>query len=681
MYFDKYGSDPDNRARYLLLMGDASYDYLDRLADNTNLVPAWQNDFSLDVLATYVTDDFYGFLEDDEDIASGTIINDLDIGIGRVPARNEVEAMNYVKKVEAYLSRSSLGPWRTQLGFVADDKDQNAHLMDAEAVAATATTTAPAFDIQKIYLDAYPQQPDAAGALYPQVNQAVDNQLYNGNLIWNFTGHGGSRRLAEEAILDQSMIDAIQNETRLPLFLTATCDFAPYDNPLVPSLGENILLRARTGGIALMTTTRIVFSYSNREMNNNYIRYALERNANGQYRTLGDAVREAKNFTYQNSTDVTNNRKFTLLGDPALRLAFPQHQVAITTVNGLPLAQADTMRASEKILLEGEVRDRTGNLLPAFNGTLYSTVFDKIATVSTLGNDPASPVTTFSSWSHVLFKGKATVSNGRFQLSFKVPRDIRYEPGNGRISLYAENGDVDAMGMEPSLLVGGSGVDIDNDKEGPVIKVYLNDTKFVAGGTTNEKPLLLLELSDSSGINTLGTGIGHDLTVMIDNDPDQVFVLNEYYEADQDSYRKGKLRYQLPELAPGFHSLKIKAWDVVNNSSEAGIDFVVASDEELVLTHVLNYPNPFTTKTTFWFEHNQPGQELEVRLQVFTLTGRVIKVFQRTINTIGNRSSDLEWDGRDEYGDKVARGVYLYRLSVKVPGKKRKEKIEKLVIL
>lgn len=680
MYYDKYGQNADDRLKYLLLFGDASYDNLDRLSNNTSLVPAWQNGFSLDVLATYASDDFFGFLEDEEDINSGLRINDLDIGIGRIPAASEQQARQYVDKVESYLSSASLGPWRTQLGFVADDEDQNQHLIDAEAVSAEASRVAPDFEVQKIYLDAYPQQATAGGSSYPLVNQAIDNQLLNGNLIWSFSGHGGPRRLADETILDQGVVDGWQNENRLPLFLTATCDFAPYDNPLVPSLGENILLRARTGAIALLTTTRIVFSYSNRVMHENYIRYAMERDANGRYRSLGEAIRAAKNYTYQTSSDLANNRKFTLLGDPALSLAFPQHQVILTRVNGRDLAQADTLRAAEEITMEGEVRNRSGQLLTDFDGTLSASVFDKIAQVSTLGNDASSPVTSFQSWNQLLFKGKATVRAGRFQFQFKVPKDIRYQPGRGRVSLYAENGNMDAMGMEGSLLVGGSSTAADLDTEGPAIRIFLNDTKFVQGGTSNEKPLLLLELADSSGINTLGTGIGHDLTVMIDNDPDQMYVLNEYYEAELDSYRRGKLRFQLPRLEPGFHTLKVKAWDAVNNSSEASLDFVVAADEELVLSHVLNYPNPFTTRTQFWFEHNQPGQELWVRLQVFTLTGRVIKTIQKTINTPGNRSSELEWDGRDEFGDKVARGVYLYRLTVTAPGKKKKEKIEKLVI-
>jgi hypothetical protein len=246
--------------------------------------------------------------------------------------------------------------------------------------------------------------------------------------------------------------------------------------------------------------------------------------------------------------------------------------------------------------------------------------------------------------------------------------------------LYAENGSQDGNGFFTNVVIGGAGNTIDGDNEGPRIKPYLNDENFVNGGISNENPVLLLKLSDSSGINTVGTGIGHDIVATLDNDNRQFFILNDFYQGELDSYQQGAVRFQMPELKPGPHTLKIKAWDVLNNSNEVILDFTVAKDEELELSHVLNYPNPFTTKTHFWFEHNKPGQDLQVRVQIFTLTGRVIKMIQKTINTTGNRSSDLEWDGRDEYGDKVGRGVYLFRLSVTGPGKLRKEKIERLVV-
>ncbi len=680
MYHDKYAADPASRLRYLLLFGDGSYDYKDRISNNTNYVPAWENNFSLDPLATYASDDFFGYLDDNEDINSGLIINYLDIGIGRVPAKNIDEAKNYVDKLESYFNSESLGPWRNNITFIADDEDGNLHLNDAEILTATAATASPWLNQQKFYLDAFQQESGAGGSRYPLASQAINNQVYNGTLIWNYNGHGGSRRLAEETILDQEIVNSWNNAGRLPLFITATCDFAPYDNPAINSLGENILLRPKTGGIALMTTTRVVFAFSNRVINDNYLRLALQPDANGNYKSLGEAVMEAKNFTYQTSADISNNRKFTLLGDPALTLGFPAQKVRITMVNGLPAAQADTLRAAENVLMEGEVTDQQNNLLGNFNGSAYATVFDKPQTVTTLANDPGSQVTTFQSQRNILFKGKATVTNGRFSFSFKVPRDINYQFGNGRLSLYAENGSQDAAGLFNNFIVGGAAADTDDDNEGPEIKPYLNDERFVNGGITNETPVLIVKLADSSGINTVGTGIGHDIVATLDNDNRQFFILNDFYQGEQDSYRRGTVRFQLPALEPGPHSLKIKAWDVLNNSNEAVLEFTVAKNEELSLSHVLNYPNPFSTRTSFWFEHNKPGQDLRVKLQIFTLSGRIIKMIEQTINTPGNRSIELEWDGRDEYGDRVARGTYLYRLTVIAPGGLKKEKIEKLVV-
>jgi Peptidase family C25 len=681
MYFDVYGNDPANRLRTVLLFGDASYDYKDRLANNTNLVPCYETPVSLDILSSYTSDDFFGFLQDNEDINSTSVINTLDIGIGRVPARSIQEAKNFVDKVGDYFSGQAFGPWRNDLLFIADDEDQNLHLEDAETITATATTTAPVFDLKKIYLDAYPEEKTSAGSSYPAVNQAVSSEVFNGTLIWNFTGHGGAKRLAEETIVDQDIVNEWNNQYRLPLFMTATCDFAPYDNPVVPSLGENLLLRAKTGGIALLTTTRVVFASSNRVMNNNYLKFALQPDANGKYKNLGDAIREAKNYTYQTSTDIINNRKFTLLGDPALTIAFPGLRVRPVRINGVAVSSSDTLRATDKITIDGEVTDLAGNRVSGYNGNVYPAMFDKPRTQNTLANDPGSLPVGFSTQDNVLFKGRSTVTDGRFSFTFKVPKDINYQYGSGKLSLYAEDGKQDGNGFSTRFIVGGTGTNAGKDNTGPEIKPYLNDEKFVNGSITNETPVLILKLMDSSGINTVGTGIGHDIVATLDNDTRHFFILNDFYQGDQDSYEKGTVKFQLPDLEAGAHSLKIKAWDVLNNSSEAILDFTVAKNEELSLSHVLNYPNPFTTKTQFWFEHNKPGQDLQVRLQIFTLTGRVIKVIQKTINTPGNRSIELEWDGRDEYGDKIGRGIYLYKLSVTAPGKLRKEKIEKLVIL
>ncbi|HEU5166140.1 MAG TPA: type IX secretion system sortase PorU [Chitinophagaceae bacterium] len=680
MYFDRYAGVPSSRPKYLLLFGDASFDYKNRILNNTNLVPAYQSKIFLDPLSTYTSDDFFGFLDDNEDINSGLVTNLLDVGIGRIPAKNVEEAKNYVDKVIAYHSKESFGNWRNNVSFIADDEDNNLHLQDAELITGTVSVNQ-VFNIQKIYLDAFQQESGSAGSRYPTVNETINNHIASGILVFNFIGHGGSARLAEEVILDQPMVNGWSNTNYLPLFVTATCDFAPYDNPFTNSLGENILLRPKTGGIALMTTTRLVFSFSNRIMNNNYMQYAMQPDANGKYRSLGEAVMEAKNYTYQTSGDLINNRKFTLLGDPALTLAFPQFKIKTTRLNSFdPISRTDTLSAGEKVVIEGEVTDNNGLILSTLNGTVYPVVFDKPQIITTKANDPGSQQTSFQQQSNILFKGKATVANGRFSFSFKVPKDINYQYGQGKISYYAEDGTRDGSDFFNGFIIGGSATTVDDDKSGPVINAWLNDEKFVNGSIVNQRPLLILKLADSSGINTSGTGIGHDITAMLDNKSNQTFSLNNYYEADLDKYGQGYARFQLPELEPGIHSLKIKAWDVLNNSSEFILDFSVMNDDELVIDHVLNYPNPFTTKTQFWFEHNKPGQELVVQVHIFSLAGRVVKTIEKTINTEGNRSCEVDWDGRDDFGDKIGRGVYVYRLKVFCSGSKPRIVTEKLVI-
>jgi hypothetical protein len=680
MFYDRAGGDSAKAPKYLLLFGDASFDYRARISNNTNLVPAWESPVSLDPLSTYTSDDYFGLLGDNDDInGTGTYL--LDIGIGRIPAKNEREAQAIVDKIVAYNDAKSLGPWRNECTFVADDEDNNLHVQDAELMTQAVQAAAPQENMDKIYLDAFKQESSSAGSRYPAVNLAINNKIFSGTLVWNYTGHGGYRRLAEEVVLDQDIINAFNNPQKLPLFITATCDVAPYDNPLVSSIGENLLLREKTGAIALMTTTRLVFAFSNRIMNENYLKTAFQKKPDSSYRSLGEAVRQAKNVTYNFLGDVINNRKFTLLGDPALTIAFPGYKVTTTTINGQAVSGTpDTLKALSEYTISGTVQDNAGNILNDFNGTIYPSIFDKVQTINTLGNDAGSLAVPIQVQKNILFKGKATVNSGRFSFSFIVPKDISYQFGNGKISYYADNGSKDGNGVLTNIIIGGSGNSI-NDPLGPSIKAYLNDEKFVNGSITNDRPVLLVKLADSSGINILGTGIGHDLVAILDNDQKNEYVLNEFYESDLNNYRQGTVRFQLPVLAPGMHTLTIKAWDVANNSGEATLDFRVINEPNFALDHVLNYPNPFTTNTTFWFEHNRPGEELLIRIQVYTITGKLVKNINKTIFSPGNRSSDVQWNGRDEYGDKIGRGVYIYRLRVQTADGKAAEKLEKLFIL
>ncbi len=679
MYFDKAGADLSKRPKYLLLMGSASYDYRNRISNNSNLVPGYESVNSLDPLSTYTSDDFFGFLDDGDDINQNNNNFNLDIGIGRIPARNIDEAKMMVDKIIRYHAKSSLGAWRNQSVFIADDQDQNLHLNDAESVSADANAVNQILNQYKIYLDAYPVVSSSAGARYPAVNDAIVNQVFNGSLIVNYSGHGSYQRLAEEAILTQDELNRFNNPDKLPLFITASCDFAPHDDPSKNSLGGSLLTGSANGAIALMTTTRLVFAFSNRVINDNYLQIALKPEPNGQYLTLGESVRRTKNFTSLSSGDLLNNRKFTLLGDPAMKIGLPELKLQLTTLNGQSILGSDTLRSLQKYTFTGVVTDGSGNQLTNFNGIVHPTVFDKAQPVKTLGNDPSSTVTTFNQQSSVLYKGNATVSNGKFSFSFIVPKDINYQSGRGRVSLYADNGSLDASGVNTSFFVGGIGNAIVTDNTGPTIKPYLNDDKFQNGGLTNENPLLLVKLYDSSGISTSGNGIGHDITAVIDGIDRNILVLNDFYTAYLDSYQQGQVLFQLPTLTEGKHSIRIKAWDVANNSGEATLEFVVVKQVTPKITHVRNFPNPFNVTTTFAFEHNQPDTELDVTINIYNITGGLVKQIKQLVKTGGTRNCQINWNGDNQSGAKLTKGIYIYKVIV-VAGDIQMENTQQLIL-
>lgn len=663
MYYDQAQKTGSKKPRFLLLFGAGSYDPKNRVAGNTNLVPVYETPNSLDPLVSHVSDDFFGLLDDADDINLVSPAGLLDIGIGRIPAHQIDEAKMLVDKIIHYSDTSSLGAWRTHSVFIADDKDQNLHLNDAESLVQSVSVANPAMHSDKIYLDAFPLVSGNGGARYPAVNDAIVNEVFNGNLIVNYTGHGSYQRLAEESVLTETEAARFNNSNKLPLFITASCDFAPYDDPSKNSLGNSLLFGNQNGAIALMTTTRVVFAYSNRIMNDNYLKVALQPNAQGNWLSLGEATQIAKNKSYQGFGDVFNNRKFSLLGDPAMHLAIPTYHLQLTTINNKPISGSDSLRALGKYQLEGMVTDGLGNPISNFNGMVYPTVYDKSILQKTMGNDPASIVTSFAVQNSILYQGKATVTNGKFQFSFIVPKDINFQPGKAKISLYASNGTKDAAGADTSFYIAGiSNASVDTS--GPTIKAYLNDEQFKDGGLTNENPVLLLHLYDSSGISTSGAAIGHDITAIIDGNERNVLVLNNYYTAVLDSYQEGFVRFQLPTLAAGAHQIRIKAWDVANHSSEVVLNFVVATQEKLVVTRLMNYPNPFTTSTRFSFEHNQPNTDLGVNIQIFTLNGQLLKQIDKTVNTGGTRNIQIDWDGRDESGRKLKKATYIYHIKV-----------------
>ena len=678
MLYDKAGTDDDKMPRYLLLYGDGSYDNFSNSSSNTNYILTYQSGNSLDPTQSYVCDDFYTLLDYNEGTVAGS--ETMDIGVGRLPVKTQSEAKLVLDKILNYTSTATFGDWRNVLTFVGDDaEDVTSHQTQTDYLANVCDTLVPNYNIDKIYLDAFQQVSTPVGERYPDVNIAILNRIRKGTLVFNYTGHGNELGLAHEHVVTTSDIASWDNWNKLPVFITATCEFSRYDDPVRTSAGEQVLLSTKGGAIAMFSTSRLVYSTPNFYLNQSFYDYMFAQDNNGETYRLGDVMRLAKNSP--TTTASINKRNFVLLGDPALQIAIPYHNVVTTHINGATLSLAtDTFKALSKITVSGKIVDRSGSIVSDFNGIIYPAVYDKPMNTSTHGNDGNAPLN-YRIQNKVLYKGKATVRNGEFSFTFIVPKDISYTIGKGKISYYADNSQLDAAGNYREVMIGGSSSNFVNDSISPELKLFMNDENFVFGGITDPNPCMIANIIDSSGVNTVGNGIGHDITAVIDGNTSKALNLNDYYEAELDSYQKGKVSYDFTNLSVGNHNLRLKVWDVNNNSAEAYLEFIVASSAELVLDHIFNYPNPFTTQTSFYFDHNQPNSDLEVLVQIFTVTGKLVKTLDATMNTAGFRSTPVLWDGLDDFGDKIGKGVYIYKLKVKPVNGKLVEKFEKLVIL
>ena len=732
-----YDRDTRNRTSRLalLLFGDASFDYKsdpynstnpqhrpawwrDRVpfkndqdfdAFNQNYVPTYQSRESLAPFypdgefggGSYSSDDYYALLDDSEgewqERNPGNEL--LDIAVGRLPVRlpkgqltNTTQARQVVDKIIGYDSPAAYGKWRNRITLVSDDGDGDLFVGGgSETIAPLVLANAPAYNVRKIYLDLYPQLALPAGQRSPETNLAIDQSIEQGSLIVNYLGHGGPKGWTDEQILTNASVLALRNPDNLTFFVTGTCDFSTFDNPDFTSAGEQALTDNVTGGaVGLFTTTRVVDAGPNAVLNRLFFNRVLTP-INGQMPNIGTAVRLSKN----DQPGTINNRNYNLLADPSMTLAYPRQTVVLDSINRRTRTgawvPADTLQALARIRLRGRLMNG-GSPNTSFTGRAQVTIYDKPTTVMTLGDaaggDPTSddrprPVEVQE---NVIYGGQANVVNGQFTLSFVVPKDINYNHGLGKISLYASDGTnrVDANGYQLKL-IGGAARGMPQDTIPPRIKLFMDSESFAFGGLTAQDATLLARLEDESGINTTGAGIGHDITAVLDNDPSKVLVLNDSYVANVGDFTSGRVNNLFKGLSTGPHSLRLKAWDTYNNSAERELEFMVARDEKLVLDHVLNYPNPFAGSTTFFFDHNQAGSvpgPLDVQVQIFTVAGRLVRTLTAVVPSTEAHQKSITWNGRDEYDDQLARGVYVYRVSVRSQANNTTaSKFEKLVIL
>ena len=674
MCYEQGKQNGKNTLKYILLMGDGSFDNRNILGKNYNLLPTFQSDNSLSETESFVTDDFYVFMDENEGGYYGTV----DLGIGRIPARTIEEAEIVLDKIKTYQTNESMGNWRNVVTFIADDGNTadgytTIHTDQAESLARFVNKNYPSFFTDRIYLDTYKRVMTAGGEKYPDVNVAINNRVKRGTLIWNYTGHGNEKGLADESVIDVSSINSWDNYNRLALVVTATCSFSRFDENET-SAGEFVLFNPIGAGVGLFSTTRLVYSGANFVLNSKFFKYIFEKDQQGNNLRLGDVMRLAKAAA---NTGI-NQLNFTLLADPALRLANPSNKVITASINGNDVKiETDTINSLSVVAVKGYVANSQGAKLTTFNGEIIPTVYDKETQLETLGN-AGQETTSFNSQNNIIYKGLASVKNGEFEFSFFVPKEISYKLGKGKILYYAYNEATDAQGYFDNFYLGGSSNSSISDAKGPEIDLYMNSESFKDGGTVSASSVLLANIRDDTGINNSGIGIGHDITAVLDEDNSNIMALNDYFQSDMNSYTSGKIVFPLTGLSEGEHVLKIKVWDVFNNSSEKEIRFVVKDDFRIET--VSNYPNPMQGETRFVFTHNQPDETFDVELEVFQSTGSRIDLVKEKVGSQGIESLPLEWIPAERQV-KMKPGVYIYRISATTKDGKKSSGSGRLVFL
>ena len=640
-----------NNLKYVLLFGDCSYDYKDRIPNNTNIVPIYQSYNSSNNIYSFSSDDYFGFLDSDEGswLESISGDHDLEVSIGRIPAKNTMDADAYVKKLIRYSDKKNLlGDWKKNIYLVADDGDGNIHQNDAENHFDFLNDSFGEYNIKKIYLDNYDQPVIDGVHMSPNAKKDLDEAIIDGSLILNYVGHGNEFLWTEEKILNNNSIYSWNNRLRLPLFVTATCEFGKYDDPLITSGGEMLLNKENGGAIALLTTTRPVFSKTNFKLNNQFYKNVFKK-VNGKHLRLGDIFKSTKN----NSLSGSINRNFSLLGDPSLMLNYPNFKI---NINGI-----DTISAGDEVTIKGNIIDDFGNKVNSFSGNLYVNIFDKINSKTTLG-DESSPFK-FREWDNIIFKGLSSVNNGDFEFQFKVSKNIDYSYNEGKLSLFG----IDSIqGFEASsysnFIIGGTSESYEIDMTPPDVEIFINNYDFNSGDVVTKNPLLIVDVFDDNGINVSNKN-EFLLPKAIIDDSINVSLLR-YFSQVKDSYTKGKILYPLNNISKGKHKIKINISDNYNNITTKEVVFIIGEKNKPIISELMNYPNPFSETTTFKFHNKDYGQPLKIDLQIFDLRGNLLHSISENYEISPYIIENLIWDGTDLNGYSLPQGIYIYKLHV-----------------
>ncbi len=696
MLYDRAATEED-MPRYLVLFGDGLWDNRMHLAASQGLSPddfllCFESENSFSATDSYIAEDFYCLLDDGERLqeTNGSYLGKPDVAIGRFPVRTEDEARTMVDKIESYMTNRNAGVWQNTIVIMGDDGDENVHMRAADNVAKIVEERYPAFDVKRIMWDAYERTTSATGNTYPDVSRLIRQYMASGALMMNYNGHGSADMMSHEKVISINDFRSIAS-AGMPLWVTASCDIMPFDTH-EDNIGEAALFNRNGGAVAFFGTTRTVYTDRNERINTAFTKELFSTEADGSHCSIGEAVRRAKNAlvtvvgtgSYQDAT--ANKIQYNLLGDPALQLAIPKLTTVIDRINDTPVGTDEPMqlKAGMQIKVEGHV-EQAGQKASDFNGVISTNVRDAIQTIECRLNNTsdkgASTKFVYQDRPNSIFKGNDVVRNGEFSFSFVVPKDISYSDDQGQMIVFAVNDDhsMTAHGHTDNFVLNGS-TDFNPDEKGPSIYCYLNSPSFTNGGRVNATPYFYAELNDDDGINVAGSGIGHDLQLVVDGDQSTTYTLNDYFAFDFGSYRSGRVGFSIPRLAPGDHKLLFRAWDVLNYSSTAELAFTVVEGMEPSIVDVDCYPNPATTSTTFRIVHDRIGSNVGAVLDIFDMSGR--HLWSQDAEAVpSDNTMSIGWDLTMGNGNRLGTGVYLYRVRLNCEGGSYASKAKKLIIL
>jgi hypothetical protein len=669
MLYDRADGETINRPRWLLLMGHGTFDNRKLLTTSgTSLLLTYQAKNSTNEVNAYATDDYFTFMEDEE--GESDVTATMDLSVGRLPVNNTTEAREVVDKIIRYIRNDQPGKWKNQLVFLADDGEKGTHTKTAEESAELVRVSNPDFVVNKIFLDAYPQEVSASGESYPIAKNKVMNLLKNGVLFFDYSGHGGYNAITNESILTQKEIEAMRNEN-YAFWLFVTCNFGQFDTGK-RCAAESSILNPNGGSIGILAATRTVYATQNTELNRKICNELFAHSNPFHYDvTIGEAIAKGKNRRGLDS----NKMPYVLLGDPAIRLNYPTDYQVET------LTKLDTLNALSVQQVDGRIMDEDSLLVEDFNGTVDITIYDKIQTIPTRDNDQVGgepEVVNYLDYSSTLFTGKTAVKDGLFSFTFMVPKDIRYNYGNGRIVYYAqsmEDGILrEAVGHNVELVIGGSNTTVFADTIGPEMVIYLNTPSFKDGDKTYPTPRFFAELYDENGINTAGAGIGHDLMLIVDEDAKQTYSLNEFFTSADDSYQRGQVSYLMNSMADGPHTLTFRAWDLLNNSTTQSLSFIVEAGIDPGIYSVTTYPNPVQTAgiLNMVVNYDQPDELLQTEIYLMNTNGQI--VWSKTQDNPDNISLNLAEIGLNP-------GIYFYSVRIKSESSKHISSSGKIIVV